>query len=134
MYEIDEDIIEMAQNLSRVLVIMVNYLISVWMALNCIGQQLGTVVVPHDQCVEPKFGLAFRANGTHLTVSSSCKQTIMLNTINCISDDGCCHVPQSLSVNITETNLTSDSGTIKLAGLPQATTGRTFVCVEQPTP
>jgi hypothetical protein len=134
MYEIDEDIIEMAQNLSKVLVMVTNYLISVWLAVNCIGAQLGTVVVPHDQCVEPKFGLAFKTNGTQLTVSSSCPQTKMVNNIQCASDGECCYVPQGLSVNITETSLTTDSSNTRLHGLPQATTGRTFVCVEQLVP
>ena len=110
---------------------MVNYFITVWMALNCIGTQLGTLIVPRDQCVEPKFGLAFRTNGSYVTVSSTCDQTTMLNTIRCGVSEDCCHVPEGLSINMTETDLPLNPGNTRLKGLPQATTGRTFVCVEQ---
>ena len=55
----------------------------------------------------------------------------MLNTVPCVADEGCCYVPEGLSVNITETDLVLNTGNTKLRGLPQATPGRTFICVEQ---
>ena len=111
---------------------MVNYFITVWMALNCIGKQLGTMVLSKDQCFEPKFGLAFRTNGTYLTVTGSCQQLVMLNTVKCGVSEGCCYIPDGLSVNITETDLQPQTGQTKFTYLPEASPGRTFICIEQP--
>ena len=109
---------------------MSNYLIQVWLAANCIGRQIGAVIIPHDTCIEPSFGLAFRANGTWLTVANNCSQTEYLNTVRCDADSGCCYIPEGLSGNITRTSETTYEAP-KRVGLPEPITGRRFVCTEQ---
>jgi hypothetical protein len=110
------------------------FLINVWIAINCIGQKIGTVVVEPGRCVEPAFGLAFRANGTHVSVTDSCTQTKYINTIPCDATGGCCLVPETMSVNVTETtlNITPNSTRYQSSvGLPEPKNGRVFVCTEQ---
>jgi len=104
------------------------------MAANCIGNQIGTVIVPENTCIEPKFGLAFRTNGSYLSVSNNCIDTDFLNTVRCDTDVSCCYIPESLSVNITTTNLSSAGNETRHGSsgpLPSALPGRTFVCTEQ---
>ena len=114
------------------------------MAANCIGNQVGTVVVSENTCIEPKFGLAFKTNGTYLSISNNCMDTDFVNTVRCNADEGCCYFPESLSINITTTDLsttgnetrhtpnTSGSPTgLPSGSLPAALPGRKFVCIEQ---
>ena len=112
-----------------------NYLVSVWLAINCIGTPLGTVVVG-NYCVEPKFGLAIWTNGSYVTLGNSCSETFHRNTVRCNVDE-CCYIPEGISMNITRTDLdvsrneTKPVSTNSVSGLPVPTQGRTFVCVEQ---
>ena len=110
---------------------MSNYLIQVWLAANCVGRQIGAVIVPPNTCTEPAFGLAFKTNGTWLTVANNCSQTMYLNTVRCNADEGCCYIPQGLSGNITRTDDTVYVAP-QLEGLPEPVNGRRFVCTEEP--
>jgi hypothetical protein len=112
----------------------INFMINVWLSVNCIGRQLGTVIVGQDQCVEPMFGLAFRANGTHASVTDRCSQTKYINTVRCEANGDCCLVPETLSINITETYLNTTPNATRpnsMTGLPEPKSGRVFVCTEQ---
>ena len=111
-----------------------NFLITVWMSLNCIGKQIGTAVVQPNRCLEPPFGLAFQANESYVTVATSCVEPAHTNTARCdvVPGGTCCQVPGSLSVNISETSLgPTQSGGQARVGLPEPTQGRRFVCIEQ---
>ena len=116
---------------------MENFLIQLWIVINCVGTQIGSVVVPLNQCVEPKFGLAFKTNGTYIFMSNNCSQTEHVNIVQCSATDPCCYVPDGLSVNVSLTsqswskNETHGRGPYLPTPLPEPSAGRRFVCTEQ---
>ena len=111
-----------------------NYLVSVWLAINCIGTPIGTVVVG-NYCVEPKFGLAIWTNGSYVTLGNSCTETFHKNTVRCNVDEECCYIPEGISMNITMTDLDISKNETKQMPAtdrgPVPAKGRTFICVEQ---
>ena len=116
---------------------MVNFLIQMWMVANCIGNEMGRVVVPSGVCVEPKFGLAFTANGTYARVRNTCDSANFQTEIRCDAGSGCCQVPGvTVSMNITESYLEVSKNETRPgyqygSPLPKPSAGRTFVCTEQ---
>ena len=99
------------------------------MALNCIGTPIGSVVVS-DNCVEPKFGLAFQMNGSHVSISNNCSG-VQPNIIKCF--DACCYVPIGMSINVSLTDLELTMNETRVAEpspLPPPLPNRRFVCVE----
>ena len=116
---------------------MENFLIQMWIVVNCIGTQMGSVVVPLNQCVEPKFGLAFKTNGTYVFMSNNCSQTEYVNMVQCNTTDPCCYVPDGLSINVSLTSQSWSKNETRgplppsVSPLPEPSAGRRFVCVEQ---
>jgi hypothetical protein len=107
------------------------------MVANCIGNEMGRVVVPSGVCVEPKFGLAFTANGTYARVRNTCDSANFQTEIRCDAGSGCCQVPGvTVSMNITESYLEVSKNETRPgyqygSPLPKPSAGRTFVCTEQ---
>jgi hypothetical protein len=115
---------------------MLKFLIKIWMSTNCIGSQIGSIVVQRDQCVEPPFGLGFTTNGSYILLGNNCSQREKLNIVRCEVEQSCCYVPEGMSLNITsviDLPLTENKTQTHTDGfpLPVPTQGRRFVCVEQ---
>jgi len=118
---------------------MLNYLINFWIISNCKGNPIGSVVVNNNLCVEPSFGLGFRANDTYITISNNCTDTKNINSVFCEVNSGCCYIPEGLSVNITTSSLPISKNekrhaffkSTNMTPLPPPSPGRVFVCTEQ---
>jgi len=121
------------------------YLINLWALANCAGNPMQSIIVERGQCVEPAFGLSFRANGSHITLANNCSESFFVNTIDCPVSSGCCYVPYGLSVNISMTGMDTSKNETRAerppngnqnqnsgfeSPLPQPAPGRRFICNE----